>query len=63
MKEMRDRIVRAAGCVTNEMFACTCPETEYRIDVCRATNGAHIEIYWAHKEICEVQGLKICRFL
>jgi len=23
--------------------------------MCRATNGAHIEIYWAHKEVYEVQ--------
>jgi len=37
-------IVRAAECITNEMLASTCPETEYHLDVCRATNGAHIEI-------------------
>jgi hypothetical protein len=29
--------------VTNEMFACTWLETEYRLDVCCATNGAP---YW-----------------
>jgi len=26
---------RAAECVTNETLASTCPETEYRLDVCR----------------------------
>jgi hypothetical protein len=45
VKEMRDKIVRAAECVTIEMFASTWPETEYRLDVCRATEGAHIEVY------------------
>jgi hypothetical protein len=37
-------IVRAVERVTSEMLASTLPETEYRFDVCRATNGAHIEI-------------------
>jgi hypothetical protein len=48
VNELRDRIVRAAECITNEMFSSTWPETEYRLDVCRATG--HIEIHWAHKE-------------
>jgi len=30
---------------TTEMLACKCRETEYRLGVCRATNGAHTEIY------------------
>jgi len=42
---MRDVIVRASERIKNEMFASTCPENEYRLDVCRATNGAHIEIH------------------
>jgi hypothetical protein len=37
VNELRDRIVTAAECVTNEMLPSTCPETEYRLDVCRAT--------------------------
>jgi hypothetical protein len=61
--ELRDRIVRAADCVTNEMLANTCTETEYRFDVCCATSGTHTEMYRAHKELCEVQCLKMCRFL
>jgi hypothetical protein len=40
VKELRDRIVRAADCVTNEMRG-----TEHRLDACRATDGAHIELY------------------
>jgi hypothetical protein len=35
----------AAECVTNEMLTSTCSETECRLDVCRASTGAHIEIY------------------
>jgi hypothetical protein len=42
--QLHDRISRSAQCVTNEMLANTCPETEYRLDTCRATDGAHIEI-------------------
>jgi predicted DNA-binding ribbon-helix-helix protein len=45
VNELCDRIVSAAECVTNEVLASTCPETEYRLYVCRATNSAHIEIY------------------
>jgi len=41
-----DRIVRAVECVTNEMLASTWRETKCRFDVCLATDGAHIEIYW-----------------
>jgi len=59
VNELRDRIVRAAKCVTNEMLVSTCPDTEYRLYVCCATSGAHIEIYWADKKLCEVQCLKM----
>jgi len=34
---LRDRIVRAAECVTNEILAITWRETEYHLDVCHAT--------------------------
>jgi len=42
--EQRDRNVGNADYFTNEMFVSTCPETEC-LDVCRATNCVHIEIY------------------
>ena len=38
-------IVAACGTVTPEMLQNTWRELEYRLDVCRATRGAHIEIY------------------
>jgi len=41
----------------NIVLMCVC------VCVCRATNGAHIETYRAYKELCEVQSLKIYRFL
>jgi hypothetical protein len=59
VNELLDRTVRAAECVTNEIFVSTWRETEYRLDACRAINCAHIEMYWAHKELCEVQCLKV----
>jgi hypothetical protein len=44
------------------MLANTWQKTEYHLDVCHATNGAHIEIYWAYKKLCEVQCLEIYQF-
>jgi len=41
MNESRVRIIRAAECVTSEMFISIWRETEYRLDVCRV----HFEIY------------------
>jgi len=40
VSELSDRIVRAVEGVTNEMVATIWRETEYRLDVYRATNGA-----------------------
>jgi hypothetical protein len=34
-----------AECLTNEMSPSTWRATEYLLDVCRATDGAHIDIY------------------
>jgi len=40
VNELRDRISSISGSVTSEMLSSTCPLTEHRLDVCRATNGA-----------------------
>jgi len=45
VKELRDRIFKAAESVTSEMAASSWPETEHRPDVSRATDGAHIDVY------------------
>jgi hypothetical protein len=49
VKEWRGRIITAEECVANEMLVSTWRETEYRLDVCRATNGVHIDIYGVYK--------------
>jgi hypothetical protein len=41
---LRDRIFRAAECVSNEMLASTWLETEYHLHICRATNDGHVEL-------------------
>jgi hypothetical protein len=40
MNELSDGILRAVKSVTSEMLASTWRETEYRLDVYRATEGA-----------------------
>jgi hypothetical protein len=50
VNETRDRTVRAAKSVTSEMLVGTWPQTEYRLDMCRA-----------HKKLCEVQCLEMYR--
>jgi len=37
--------ITAIETVTRDMIHKTCPEIEFRLDVSRATNGAHIEMY------------------
>jgi len=34
-------------------------ENESSLDVCRVSNGAHIEMHVACKQFCEVQCLKL----
>lgn len=42
---LRQRIVAAVESVTPDMLTNTWREIEYRLDICRATNGSHIEVY------------------
>lgn len=42
---LRQRITAAVASITPDMLTNTWREIEYRLDVCRATNGSHIEIY------------------
>jgi hypothetical protein len=44
LKELRDRITHALQTVTAEMLHRVWDEFEYRVDVCRVTQGAHIEV-------------------
>lgn len=43
--ELRQRIIDACESVTPQMLQNVWREVEYRLDVCRATSGAHIEVY------------------
>lgn len=45
LDDLRRRIIAACATVTPEMLQNTWQELEYRLDICRATRGAHIEIY------------------
>ena len=49
-EELRGRITNAAALVTPQMLQNTWRGVEYRLDVCRATQGAHIELHWPSSE-------------
>ena len=42
---MRQRIVEAVEFITARVLLNTWQELEYRLDICRATTGAHTEVY------------------
>jgi len=46
LQHMKDRICADIETVTPEMLSRVWEETKYRLDICRATNGAHIELYY-----------------
>ena len=43
--ELRTRIRDVIATITGEMLIRTLQEFEYRLDIVRAANGAHIEVY------------------
>jgi hypothetical protein len=43
LKELRDRITHALQTITVDMLHRVWDEFDYRVDVCRVTQGAHIE--------------------
>jgi hypothetical protein len=43
--DSRQRITEAVELITPHMLINTWQEREYRLDICRATTGAHIEVY------------------
>jgi len=45
LADLRQRIIEAAELITPHMLINTWQELEYRLDICRATTGAHIEVY------------------
>ena len=45
LADLRQRIIEAVELITPHMLINTWQELEYRLDICRATTGAHIEVY------------------
>ena len=45
LADLRQRINEAVELITAHMLINTWQELEYRLDICRATTGAHIEVY------------------
>jgi hypothetical protein len=43
--DLRQRIIQAFELITPHMLINMWQELEYRLDICRATTGAHIEVY------------------
>jgi hypothetical protein len=43
--DLRQRIIEAVELITRHMLINTCQKLEYRLDICQATTGAHIEVY------------------
>jgi hypothetical protein len=45
LQHLKARIRDAVATVTPNMLQATWNEVEYRLDICRVSRGAHIEIY------------------
>jgi hypothetical protein len=45
LADLRQRTIEAVDLITPHMLLNTWQELEYRLDVCQATTGVHIEIY------------------
>ena len=45
LADLRQGIIEAVELITPHMLINTWQELEYRLDICRATKGAHIEVY------------------
>jgi hypothetical protein len=45
LADLRQRIIEAVELITPHMLIATWQELEYRLDICRATTGAHTEVY------------------
>ena len=45
VETLRSRIIEVLATVNEEMLKNTWREIEYRLDILRATNGAHVEVY------------------
>jgi hypothetical protein len=44
-RQISERIIEAVELITPHMLINTWQQLEYRLDICRATTGTHIEVY------------------
>jgi hypothetical protein len=44
-RQISKRIIEAVKLITSHMLINTWQELEYHLDICRATTGAHTEVY------------------
>jgi hypothetical protein len=47
-RQISKRIIEAVELIIPHMLTNTWQELEYRLDICRATTGAHIQVYSVH---------------
>ena len=47
INDLQHRIIEAIDIVTVDMLARTWQEIKYQLDIVRATDGAHIEVYYS----------------
>ena len=60
---LKARVTYAFATITEDMLENTWRKNEYRLDVLRATKGAHVEAYWCLvKRILELHLKKICLY-
>ena len=45
LADLRQRIIEAVELITHHILINTWQELEYRLDICRATTRAHIEVH------------------
>jgi hypothetical protein len=43
LPQLRRRIVKAVAAIDRQMLQRVCQDLDYRIDICRVTEGGHIE--------------------
>ena len=54
IQQLQERITSAIETVTRDMIQKTWQEIEFRLDVSRATNGAHIEMHYGKSKTLNV---------
>jgi hypothetical protein len=60
LKELRNRITHALQTITADMLHRVWDEFDYRVDMCRVTQGANIEGFWlTHEKLGQLPLLTV----